>query len=182
MKCGIKNLFQDDDSDIEDIEVTKTTPELVQERTSLVQEQERTNLVKEQEAKESQEHTTLVKEPTNLVNKTGSLSKDNISLAKDNTSLVGDTAEQMGEVESPFGFVVDESAHSASPHKPFKMRECPVCKVIIYNAVMIQIRWRYEASTNLYVRQCFLPTTSSNFTFRSKSQICPTLNFYNPIE
>ena len=132
-------MFQDDDSDIEDIEVTKTTPELVQERISLVQEQERTNLVKEQEAKDSQEHTSLVKEPTNLVNKTGSLSKDNNSLAKDNTSLVGDTAEQMGEVESPFGFVVDESAHSASPHKPFKMRECPVCKVIIYNAVMIQI-------------------------------------------
>ena len=125
-------MFQDDDSDIEDIEVTKTTPELVQE-------QERISLVKEQEAKDSQEHTTLVKEPTNLVNKTGSLSKDNNSLAKDNTSLVGDTADQMGEVESPFGFVVDETAHSASQHKPFKMRECPVCKVIIYNAVTIQI-------------------------------------------
>ena len=26
-------------------------------------------------------------------------------------------------------------------------------------------RWRYEASTNLYVRKCLLPKTSSNFTF-----------------
>ena len=35
-----------------------------------------------------------------------------------------------------------------------------------------------EASTNLYVRQCLLPTTSLNFTFRCKSQKCPTSNFY----
>ena len=123
----------------------------MQERISLVQEQERTNLVKEQVAKDSQEHTTLVKEPTNLVSKPGSLAKDNTSLAKDNTSLIGDTAEQMGEVESksPFSFVVDETAHSTSPHKPFKMRECPVCKVIIYNAVTIQMIYSGDLNTGL---------------------------------
>ena len=32
----------------------------------------------------------------------------------------------------------------------------------------------YEASTNLYVWEWLLPTTSLNFTFRCKSQKCPT--------
>ena len=35
------------------------------------------------------------------------------------------------------------------------------------------IWWRYKASTNLYVWQWLLPTTSLNFTFRCKNWKCP---------
>ena len=43
---------------------------------------------------------------------------------------------------------------------------------------LLHFWWWYEASANFYVRQCFLPTTSLNFTFRCKSWKCPTSNFY----
>ena len=41
-----------------------------------------------------------------------------------------------------------------------------------------KVQWRYEASTNLYVGQWLLPTTSLNFTFRCKSWKCPTSKIY----
>ena len=50
--------------------------------------------------------------------------------------------------------------------------------LLVFTCPIKAIRWRYEASTNLYIWQCLLPTTSLNFTFRCKSQKCPTLNLY----